>query len=191
MAFLEVIFNKLIYLTETVSNIFLLSTFNLIKSFVFIVSLGITCLLIYFWIKLEIKNKDEYRYWNTIFKSIKDYNFLKKQRKFFTQIKEIFYKDNIQGIFEIHDFLDFVLTTFGYQGSFEDKIQSVSEKILSNKEEVKKAFQILCLIKEKIENGQQIDLSSDDFLLIFKTYEKSLYELKVLDFEDLLVKSQG
>jgi hypothetical protein len=190
MSFLEVIFNKFLYLAEKITDIFFLSTFNLIKSFVFIVSLGITFFLIYFWIKLEIKNRDEYRYWNYIFKSSRDYFFMKKQKKIFNQIKEIFYKDNLQGIFEIHDFFDLVLSVFGYQGSFEEKIKTVDEKVLPNKEEIKKAFQIISLIKNKIQNNESINLSADDFLMIFKTYEEALLYLRVLNSEDLLAKNQ-
>jgi hypothetical protein len=62
---------------------------------------------------------------------------------------------------------------------------------LPNLEEIQKAYQIVKLIEEKLKNNETLNLTEDEYLLIFHEYEKALLNLNILTIEDFLVKNLG
>jgi hypothetical protein len=60
---------------------------------------------------------------------------------------------------------------------------------LPNLEEIKKAIEIVKIIEEKIKNQEEINLSEDEYFVIFHEYEKALLNLNILTTEDFLVKN--
>jgi hypothetical protein len=73
--------------------------------------------------------------------------------------------------------------------SLEEKLSKVSPLILPNLEEIKKAIEIVKIIAEKIKNQEEINLSEDEYFVIFHEYEKALFNLNILATEDFLVKN--
>ncbi len=187
MSLLELTLGRIFSLIEATTNLFLGKTLLLLKS-VFLFFILIFCfLLIFFWLSLEIKNQDELGKWKFYLNSLIRFYFRKNPRKKFEEIKNIFYQNKFLALEEINKFLDFVLETFGYTGSLEEKLNSLNKEILPNLEEIKKAIRITELIKEKMNKNEKIELSQEEFLLIFHEYEKALYHLNVLTKEDFLV----
>lgn len=168
---------------------FWLSFFYPLKSFLIIISFFLSLFLVWLWLRFEIKNKDETFKWKSYSKNVRDYIFLKTAKKRFKRIKEIFYRDKILAFQEINKFLEMALGTFGYQGNLEEKLESLNKNILTNYEDLKKTLIICQLINKKLENQDNIDLSEDDYLLIFHTYEVALKDLNILATEDFLVRT--
>ncbi|GIW65186.1 MAG: hypothetical protein KatS3mg093_165 [Candidatus Parcubacteria bacterium] len=61
---------------------------------------------------------------------------------------------------------------------------------MPNLDEVKKAYKIVEIIEEKLKKNEKINLTEDEYLIIFHEYEKALYNLNILTIEDFLVKNQ-
>lgn len=190
MTIFDLTIGRIIYLIETINKILFGASIEILKSFALFFSLLISSLLIYYWFRLELKEKDEIGFWQSLADNKKDYQFIKESKKIFNKIKEIFYQNKIQGLIKINNFLDRVLVSFGYEGDLEEKLDKIHQEFLPNKEEIKKARKALILIDQKIKSGEKIDLSDEDYLIIFHEYEKGLFHLNVITEEDFLVKNQ-
>ncbi len=189
MSIFQLTIGKILFLIETITNYFIGKGFYLFKSSIFLLSLLFSIFLIFLWFRYELKNKDEIKKWQLYLKTVKDYLFLKNPKKNFEEIKKIFYQDKILALQEINKFLDFVLTNFGYSGTLEEKIEKVNEIVLPNKEDLKKALTIYKLIEEKIKNNEKVELSDDEYLLVFHQYELALFNLNIINQEDFLAKN--
>ncbi len=190
MTIFDLTIGRIINLIEAINKILFGTPIEILKSLGLFFSLLISGLLIYYWTKLERKEKDETDFWQSLLKNKRDYKFIKESKKFFNKIKENFYKDKIQGLIEINNFLDRILESFGYEGNLEEKLDKIYLKFLPNKEEIKKARKALILIDQKIKSGEGVNLSNEDYLIIFHEYEKGLFNLNVITEEDFLVKNQ-
>ncbi len=189
MTLLDLTIGRIIFLIEFLDKLLFGNIFIIIKVLGLFLSLIISFLLILIWIKLENEYKDETNFWLTLIKNTKDFYFLKKAKKNFDEIKKIFHEDQNKGLIEIDNFLNFVLETFGYEGNLEEKLNKIDINLLPNLEDIKKANKIVEIIKNYLENNKQINLSYDEYLLIFNEYEKTLFYLNVLNPEDFLVKN--
>jgi NurA-like 5'-3' nuclease len=189
MTLLDLTIGRIIFLVEFLDKLLFGNIFIIIKVLGLFLSLIISSLLIFIWIKLENEYKDETNFWLTLIKNTKDFYFLKKAKKNFDEIKKIFHEDQNKGLIEIDNFLNFVLETFGYEGKLEEKLNQIDINLLPNLEDIKKANKIVEIIKNYLDNNKQINLSYDEYLLIFNEYEKTLFYLNVLNPEDFLVKS--
>lgn len=179
----ELTFGKIFIFLETLLKLIIPSEAYLAKIFIFLLSIILSSFLVFIWIKLELKNQDEIDYWQSFFKSRRDYKFIKQQKKSFEKIKKIFLQDKIAGLIAIDNFLKQVIEMFGYSGeSFEEKIDQLPQEIIKTKEEIKKAIKIVSLIKEK----EQFKLNDNEYNLIFDTYQKFLLDLGVVTNDDLL-----
>jgi NurA-like 5'-3' nuclease len=189
MTLLDLTIGRIIFLVEFLDKLLFGNIFIIIKVLGLFLSLIISFLLIFIWIKLENEYKDETNFWLTLIKNTKDFYFLKKAKKNFDEIKKIFHEDQNKGLIEIDNFLNFVLETFGYEGKLEEKLNQIDINLLPNLEDIKKANKIVEIIKNYLDNNKQINLNYDEYLLIFNEYEKTLFYLNVLNPEDFLVKS--
>jgi hypothetical protein len=190
MTIFDLTIGRILGLVESITKALFGPPIEILKTLGLTFSLIITGLLLYFWIKLEMNDKDEITFWQVIIKNRKEYKFLKRAKEEFLKIKANFYKNKIQSLIEINNFLDEILTIFGYKGSLEEKLDKIYEKFLPNKEEIKKARKILILIDQRINQGKNVNLSESDYLTIFHEYEKGLFYLNVITEEDFLVKNQ-
>ncbi len=190
MPIFELTFGRIINLIEAITKFLFATPIEILKSLGFLFSLIITGLLIYFWIKLEIKNKDEIDFWNFIFETERHYQLIREAKNKFKKIKEHFHNNKLQGLIEVNNFLDEILAVCGYEGNLEEKLNKINEKFLPNKEEIKKARQILLLINQKKQANESIELSDDEYLIIFHEYEKGLLSLNIITEEDFLVRNQ-
>jgi hypothetical protein len=116
MTLLDLTIGRIIFLVEFLDKLLFGNIFIIIKVLGLFLSLIISFLLIFIWIKLENEYKDETNFWLTLIKNTKDFYFLKKAKKNFDEIKKIFHEDQNKGLIEIDNFLNFVLETFGYEG---------------------------------------------------------------------------
>jgi hypothetical protein len=189
MTIFDLTIGRIIYLIETLDKILFEAQFEILRSLGIFLSLFITGLMIFFWIKIETIIKDETKFWQPLLKNLKDFFFLKRSKKNFNKIKAIFYKDKNKGLIEINNFLDFVLEIFGQTNSLEEKLNKISTSILPNLEELKKAVEIVKIINLKLKNNEEINLTDDDYLLIFHEYEKALLNLNLINEEDFLAKN--
>jgi len=189
MTIFDLTIGRVLSLIEAINRFLLETPITVLKAIGLFFSLLITILMILYWLRIEKETKDEIGYWQTLIKNIKDFYFLQKPNKNFKEIKKIFYQNHAQGLIELNKFFDFVLGVFGYDGTLEEKLNKVSTEILPNLEEIKKAYQIVRLIQEKLKNNQTLNLTDDEYLLIFHEYEKALLNLNILTTEDFLVKS--
>jgi hypothetical protein len=189
MTIFDLTIGRIIYLIETLDKILFEAQFEILRSLGIFLSLFITGLMIFFWIKIETMIKDETKFWQSLLKNLKDFFFLKRSKKNFNEIKAIFYKDKNKGLIEINNFLDFVLEIFGQTNSLEEKLNKISTSILPNLEELKKAVEIVKIINLKLKNNEEINLTDDDYLLIFHEYEKALLNLNLINEEDFLAKN--
>jgi uncharacterized membrane protein len=190
MPIFELTFGKIVSLIEEIGKNILGPYVQLLRGLFLTISLIIIVLLIYFWIKLELKNKDEIDFWRGLRKNLNHYKFYKKIRQNFNIIKNEFQKDKIKGLNQINDFLDKLLDTFGYEGNLEEKLNKIDIKFLSNKEEVKKARKALILINEKLQAGEKLNLTNEEYFLIFQEYQQALFHLRAINEQDLLVMNQ-
>lgn len=182
-------FYKLFYFIDNINRFLFEIPFSVFKIIGFSLSLLVIFLSIFYWIKLEKENRDELDYWQTLIKNSRDFRFLQRPNKNFEKIKKIFYQNKIQGLIELTKFFDFVLDVFGYEGNLEEKLTKIQPEFLPNLEKVKKAYQIIILAEEKLKNNQTINLTEDDYLLVFHEFEQALFFLNILTREDFLVKS--
>ena len=189
MTIFDLTIGRIISLVEVINKFLLQTPVEILKALGLFFSLLLTFLMVLAWIKIEKETKDEIDYWKYLFKNRKDFYFLKKPKKNFEEIKKIFYEDKNKALIEINKFFDFVLEVFGYEGSLEEKLSKVSPLILPNLEEIKKAIEIVKIIEEKIKNQEEINLSEDEYFVIFQEYEKALLNLNILTTEDFLVKN--
>jgi len=189
MTIFDLTIGRIINLVEGINKFLLQTPVEILRALGFLFSLFLTGLMIFLWIKWEREVQDEIWFWKLLFKNLKDFNFLKQPKKHFEEIKKIFYQDKNRALVEINRFFDFVLEVFGYEGSLEEKLSKVSPLILPNLEEVKKAVEIVKIIEEKIKNREEINLTEDEYFLIFHEYEKALLNLNILTIEDFLVKN--
>jgi hypothetical protein len=189
MTIFDLTIGRIINLVEGLNKFLLQTPVEILGALGFLFSLFLTGLMIFLWIKWEKEVQDEIWFWKFLFKNLKDFNFLKQPKKHFKEIKKIFYQDKNRALVEINKFFDFVLEVFGYEGSLEEKLSKVSPLILPNLEEVKKAVEIVKIIEEKIKNQEEINLSEDEYFVIFHEYEKALFNLNILTIEDFLVKN--
>lgn len=189
MSLFELTIGRILSLVEALTNFVLGKGFYLFKASISILALFFSFFLIWLWLKYELKNKDEINKWKFYLKTVKEYFFLKKPKKKFEEIKKIFYEDKILALKEINEYLNFVLEIFGYEGDLEKKIEKINPKFLPNLDDLKKAISIYKLIEEKLKNNEKLDLTEEDYLLIFHTYEIALKNLNVLTIEDFLVKN--
>lgn len=177
--------DKIFSLIDESTKLALQISFDIIKVFLLFFSLILSGFLIFVWIKLEIKNRDEIDKWKGLIKNIKDFFFIKENaKKRFEEIKKLFYQDKIQGLIEINDFFNSVLNTFGYEGNLKEKLEKIAPQILPSKEEIKKAVEIVEILKEK-----RSQLSEEEYLMIFHQYEIALKELNVITEQDFLATS--
>lgn len=184
----ELTFGKIFIFFETLLKFVIPSEVHLTKIFIFLSSIILSLFLIFTWIKLELKNQDEIDYWQSFFKSKRDYAFVKNQKKRFEKIKKIFSQDKISGLVAVDDFLKEIIEMFGYSGeSLEEKIDQLPQEIIKTTEEIKKAIKIASLIKEK----GQFNLKESEYYLIFDTYQKFLLDLGVITNDNLLVMDQS
>jgi len=189
MTIFDLTIGRIINLVESLNKFLLETPIEILKAFGFFFSLFLTALMILYWIKMEKETKDEIGYWQSLIKNQKDFYFLKKPKKRFEEIKKIFHQDKNKALIELNDFFDFVLQVFGYEGSLKEKLDKISLEILPNLEEIKKAFKVVNIIKEKLNNNEKIDLTDDEYFIIFHEYEKALFHLNILAREDFLVRS--
>jgi len=189
MTIFDLTIGRIINLVEGINKFLLQTPVEILKALGLFFSLFLTGLMVFAWIKIEKETKDEINYWKTLFKNRRDFYFLKKPKKNFEEIKKIFYEDKNKALIEINKFFDFVLEVFGYEGSLEEKLSKISPLILPNLEEIKKAIEIVKIIEEKIKNQEEINLTEDEYFLIFHEYEKALFNLNILATEDFLVKN--
>ncbi len=187
MSLFQLTIGKIFLLVASLINLVIGDSFYLFKSTILILALIFSFFLVWLWFKYELKNRDEIDKWITYFKFVAEYFFLKQPKKNFEKIKKIFYQDKILALKELNEFLNFVLETFGYEGSFEEKLAKINSEILPNLEDLKKAFFICQLIEEKLKNNEEINLNTEDYLLIFHTYEVALKDLNIIGPEDFLV----
>jgi hypothetical protein len=191
MEILQLTIGKIFLFVEKVLELIIPSSLILNKLFIFLLSIISTFLMILWWIKLELKNEDEIDYWQSLFKSKKDYFFIKNQRKTFEKIKKIFYQDEVKGLIEIDKFLKTIIEMFGYsENNLEDNIEKLPSTISKNKEDIKKAIKIVSLIKEKLENNEEITLKKEEYFLVFHQYEQFLADLSVITSDNFLVVGQ-
>lgn len=189
MNIFDLTIGKIIKVLETLINFVFKQAYYFLEISIFIFSLTISLVLIWLWLKYEIKNKDEINKWKNYKKWVKEYFFLKKPKKDFEEIKKIFYENKILALRNLNNFLNFVLETFGYEGKLEEKLVKINPEFLPNIENLKKAFSIYKLIEEKLKNSEKINLTDEDYLLLFHTYEIALYNLNIITLEDFLVKN--
>jgi hypothetical protein len=189
MTIFDLTIGRVLSLIEAINRFLFETPVAILKATGFLFSLLITALMILYWLKIEKETKDEISFWQTLIRNWKDYYFLQKPNKNFEEIKKIFYQNHAQGLIELNRFFDFALEVFGYGGNLEEKLNKVSMEILSNLEEIKKAYQIVRLIEEKLKKQEDLNLDEDEYLLIFHEYEKALLNLNILTIEDFLVKN--
>jgi hypothetical protein len=189
MTIFDLTIGRIINLVEGINKLLFQTPFEILKALGLFFSLFLTLLMVLAWIKIEKKTKEEINYWKTLIKNQRDFCFLKKPKKNFEEIKKIFYEDKNKALIEINKFFDFVLEVFGYEGSLEEKLNKVSPLILPNLEEIKKAVTIVKIIEEKIKNQEEINLTEDEYFVIFYEYEKALFNLNILNTEDFLAKN--
>lgn len=184
----ELTFGKIFAFIETLLKLIVPSEIYLTKIFIYLSSIILSSFLIFVWIKLELKNQDEIDYWQSIVKSKRDYNFIKKQKNKFETIKKIFSQNKTKGLIAIDDFLRQIMEMFGYSNeNLEEKINQLPQKIFKITEDIKKAIKIVSLIKEK----EQIKLKENEYYLIFNTYQKFLLDLGIITNDNLLVMDQS
>lgn len=164
-------------------------TFYFIKFIFLLSSLIFSLILVIIWLKFELKNKDEIGKWQSYLKWLRNYLFLKNPKSHFEKIKKTFHYNPILALREINNFLDFVLTTFGYEGNLEEKINKANPSIFSNPEDLKKAILAWRLIEERLKESENVNLNQNDYLLLFHTYEIALKDLNIISSEDFLVKN--
>lgn len=187
----ELTIGKIFLFIETLLRIIIPSGVSLAKIFIFLFSIILSSFLIIVWIKLELKNKDEISFWQLIFKSKRDYKFIKKMKNNFTKIKNTFTQDKIKGLIAIDDFLKQIIEMFDYPGeNLEKKIDQLPQEIIKTTTEIKKAIKIVGLIKEKKQRGEELSLKENEYDLIFDVYQKFLVDLRVVPNENLLVMNQ-
>jgi hypothetical protein len=189
MTIFDLTIGRIINLAEWINKFLLQTPVEILKALGLFFSLFLTGLMVFFWIKIEKETEDEIGYWKTLIKNRKDFYFLKKPKKNFEEIKKIFYEDKNKALIEINKFFDFVLEVFGYKGNLEEKLNKISPLILPNLEEIKKAIEVVKIIEEKIKNQEEINLTEDEYFVIFYEYEKALFNLNILATEDFLVKN--
>ncbi len=189
MTIFDLTIGRIINLVEGINKFLLQTPLEILKALGLFFSLFLTGLMVFFWIKIEKETKDEIGYWKTLIKNRRDFYFLKNSKRYFLKIKKNFYEDKNKTLIKINKFLDRVLEVFGYEGSLEEKLNKVSPLILTNLEEIKKAIEIVKIIEEKIKNKEEINLSEDEYFVIFHEYEKALLNLNILTTEDFLVKN--
>jgi hypothetical protein len=189
MSIFDLTIGRIINLVEGINKFLLQTPVEILKALGLFFSLFLTGLMVFAWIKIEKETKDEIGYWKTLIKNRRDFYFLKNSKRYFLKIKKNFYEDKNKALIKINKFFDFVLEVFGYEGSLEEKLNKVSPLILPNLEEIKKAIEIVKIIEEKIKNQEEINLSEDEYFVIFHEYEKALLNLNILTTEDFLVKN--
>jgi hypothetical protein len=189
MTIFDLTIGRIINLVEGINKLLFQTPFEILKALGLFFSLFLTGLMVFVWIKIEKETKDEIGYWKTLIKNRRDFYFLKNSKRYFLKIKKNFYEDKNKALIKINKFFDFVLEVFGYEGSLEEKLNKVSPLILPNLEEIKKAIEIVKIIEEKIKNQEEINLSEDEYFVIFHEYEKALLNLNILTTEDFLVKN--
>jgi hypothetical protein len=189
MTIFDLTIGRIINLVEGINKLLFQTPFEILKALGLFFSLFLTGLIVFVWIKIEKETKDEIGYWKTLIKNRRDFYFLKNSKRYFLKIKKNFYEDKNKALIKINKFFDFVLEVFGYEGSLEEKLNKVSPLILPNLEEIKKAIEIVKIIEEKIKNQEEINLSEDEYFVIFQEYEKALLNLNILTTEDFLVKN--
>lgn len=187
MAVLDLTIGRIINLIENINKLLFETPFEILKTLGFLFSLLITFLMILFWIKFEKETKMEINYWKRLIKNIKDFQLMKNFPTTFDKIKKMYYQNKNLALIEVDQFLNFALETFGYEGNLDEKLNKVPTTILLNLEEIKKAHQIVKIIKEKLANNEEIPLTDDEYLMIFHEYEKALYNLNILTTENFLV----
>jgi hypothetical protein len=189
MTIFDLTIGRIINLVEGINKLLFQTPLEILKALGLFFSLFLTGLMVFVWIKIEKETKDEIGYWKTLIKNRRDFYFLKNSKRYFLKIKKNFYEDKNKALIKINKFFDFVLEVFGYEGSLEEKLNKVSPLILPNLEEIKKAIEIVKIIEEKIKNQEEINLSEDEYFVIFHEYEKALLNLNILTTEDFLVKN--
>lgn len=187
MTILDLTIGRIINLIENINKLLFETPFEILKALGFLFSLLITFLMILFWIKFEKETKTEINYWKRLIKNIKDFQSMKNFPTTFDKIKKMYYQNKNLALIEVDQFLNFTLETFGYEGNLDEKLNKVPATILLNLEEIKKAHQIVKIIKEKLANNEEIPLTDDEYLMIFHEYEKALYNLNILTTENFLV----
>jgi hypothetical protein len=186
MTIFDLTIGRIISLVESINRILFQTPIEILKAFGFFFSLFLTGLMIFFWIKMEKQSKDEFNYWKYLIKNWKDFYFFKKAKKNFEEIKKIFYQDKNKALIEINKFFDLTLYAFGYEGTLEEKLNKIPPEILQNLDEIKKAIKIVSLIEEKLKNNEEVNLTEDEYFIIFHEYEKALFNLNILSTEDFL-----
>jgi hypothetical protein len=189
MTIFDLTIGRIISLIEEINKLLFQTPAEILRALGLFFSLFLTGLMVFAWIKIEKETKEEINYWKYLIKNRKDFYFLKKPKRNFEEIKKIFYEDKNKALIEINKFFDFVLEVFGYEGNLEEKLGKVSPLILPNLEEIKKAIEIVKIIEEKIKNQEEINLTEDEYFLIFHEYEKALLNLNILTTEDFLVRN--
>ena len=189
MTIFDLTIGRIILLIEEINKLLFQTPVEILKALGLFFSLFLTGLIIFAWIRIERQTKDEIGYWKSLIKNQKDFFFLKQPKKNFENIKKIFYEDKNKALIEINKFFDLVLEVFGYEGSLEEKLSKVSPLILPNLDEIKKAVEIVKLLEEKIKNQEEINLTEEEYFVIFHEYEKALLNLNILTTEDFLAKN--
>lgn len=159
--------------------------FENIKTLVFLLSLIYSLNLILLWIYYEIKNKDEIGFWLGILNLIRAYKNSQKKLPSYEEIKKVYLENHKEGIIFLRNYLNEILEILGFSGgNLIEKIGSISEEDLPNKENLIKAIKAINILEQK-SNPQ---LTEEEFQLIYSEIEKALYYLNIIDKEDFLVK---
>ena len=87
-------------------------------------------------------------------------------------------------LFEAEDMFNEVLNFYFYQEEpLRDRIPRISPKWIPNIERLAFINEALDLMREKIKDGQQVEISRDEALAILKEFEDALYSMLVIDEE--------
>ncbi|BCX15330.1 MAG: hypothetical protein KatS3mg097_222 [Candidatus Parcubacteria bacterium] len=186
MPVLQLTIGKILKLIEGTVQILYDNLFFLSELFFYILILTFCFILITKYIINELKYQKEIKKWQTYYKLLSYYFFLKKKNKRFAEIKETFYLNKIAALYELRNLLHEALTTFGYEGSLKEQLEAVKNNLIPNVDQLKKAETIFNLLEEKYKQQGNIKLNENDFLVLFHTYETALFNLKIINQEDFL-----
>jgi len=150
-----------------------------------IFSLLAAAALLWYWVYLEKRYQFGWDWWKTLF------GFWVEARasadvfkKVWMKIQDTFNQNMRSALFEAEDMFNEVLNFYFYQEEpLRDRIPRISPKWIPNIERLTFINEALDLMREKIKDGQQVEVSRDEALAILKEFEDALYSMLVIDEE--------